>query len=74
MKPYSYNLAQNEGQFEDIFKSATFRKFNFRLRGKTETYNNENRVKYTIIQATPVDWIADSRRLLHDIATYESMV
>ena len=43
---------ENEDKYNTIFSQATFRTFNFKMRAKADTYNDETRVKHTVR-----DWI-----------------
>ena len=42
-------LEQDEERYNSIFTEATFKTFNFRMRAKAENWNDETRVKQTII-------------------------
>ena len=39
----------DEARYNSIFSAATFRTYNFRMRAKADTYNDETRVKHTVI-------------------------
>ena len=39
-----------------FFQNATFKKFNFRLRAKPDNYNDEVRVRHSIIGAEKVNF------------------
>ena len=39
---------RDEGRYNSIFSEGTFRTFNFRMRAKADTYNDETRVKHTV--------------------------
>ena len=39
----------DEARYNGIFSAATFGTYNFRMRAKADTYNDETRVKHTVI-------------------------
>ena len=43
-------------RFNDVFAEASFKTYNFRMRAKADTYNDETRVKHTIVDATELDF------------------
>jgi len=60
-------LEQDEERYNSIFTEVTFKTFNFRMRAKSETYNDETRVKHTIISAEEINWSAYCTKLLSEI-------
>ncbi|XP_045629217.1 replication protein A 70 kDa DNA-binding subunit isoform X3 [Ursus americanus] len=58
---------KNEQAFEEIFQNANFRSFTFRIRVKLETYNDESRIKATVMDVKPVDYREYGRRLIMNI-------
>ena len=62
-------LDQDEERYNSIFTEATFKTFNFRMRAKSETYNDETRVKHTIISAEEINWSAYCSKLLVEITS-----
>ena len=62
-------LDQDEERYNSIFTEATFKTFNFRMRAKSETYNDETRVKHTIISAEEINWSAYCSKLLAEITS-----
>jgi len=67
-------LLKNEDptQFEAVFMEAGFRTFIFKIRAKMEEYNDEKRVKNTVVRADPINFVEESRYLLGEIAKYEN--
>ncbi|ERE67970.1 replication protein A DNA-binding subunit [Cricetulus griseus] len=66
----SENLGQgdkNEQAFEEVFQNANFRSFTFRIRVKLETYNDESRIKATVMDVKPVDYRDYAKRLIMNI-------
>ncbi|XP_052075679.1 replication protein A 70 kDa DNA-binding subunit-like [Mytilus californianus] len=57
----------NEAAYDQAFQDAMFKSYIFRLRAKIETYNDESRLKTVCVNATPVDWAEQSRRLIEEI-------
>ena len=43
---------RDEERYNSIFSQATFRTFNFKMRAKADTYNDETRVKHTVMEGT----------------------
>ncbi|XP_029303122.1 replication protein A 70 kDa DNA-binding subunit [Cottoperca gobio] len=57
----------NEAAFDEIFQQANFHTFVFRSRVKLETYNDESRIKATVMDVKPVDHMEYSKRLIMNI-------
>ncbi|TSN39301.1 Replication protein A 70 kDa DNA-binding subunit [Bagarius yarrelli] len=57
----------NEAAFDEVFQHANFSTFVFRNRVKLETYNDESRIKVTVVEAKPVDHKEYSKRLIMNI-------
>ncbi|KAI7800786.1 replication protein A 70 kDa DNA-binding subunit [Triplophysa rosa] len=57
----------NEAAFDEVFQHANFNTFLFRNRVKLETYNDESRIKVTVMEAKPVDHREYSKRLIINI-------
>uniref|UniRef100_G3QB71 Replication protein A subunit n=1 Tax=Gasterosteus aculeatus aculeatus TaxID=481459 RepID=G3QB71_GASAC len=53
--------------FDEVFQKTNFTTHIFRNRVKLETYNDESRVKVTVMEVLPVDHREYSRRLLSNI-------
>ncbi|XP_055513624.1 replication protein A 70 kDa DNA-binding subunit isoform X2 [Leucoraja erinacea] len=58
---------KNEQAFEEIFQSANFQTYICRIRVKLETYNDESRIKATMMDVKPVDHKEYSKRLIMNI-------
>uniref|UniRef100_A0AAQ5ZX11 Replication protein A subunit n=1 Tax=Amphiprion ocellaris TaxID=80972 RepID=A0AAQ5ZX11_AMPOC len=58
---------QNEAAFDEIFQQANFNTFVFRNRVKLETYNDESRIKATVMDVKPVDHKDYIKRLIGNI-------
>uniref|UniRef100_A0A8C2XHF8 Replication protein A subunit n=1 Tax=Cyclopterus lumpus TaxID=8103 RepID=A0A8C2XHF8_CYCLU len=57
----------NEAAFDEVFQQANFNTFVFRSRVKLETYNDESRIKATVMDVKPVDHKDYSKRLILNI-------
>lgn len=57
----------NEAAFDEVFQQANFSTFIFRSRVKMETYNDESRIKATVMEVKPVDHKEYSKRLIMNI-------
>ncbi|XP_070839802.1 replication protein A 70 kDa DNA-binding subunit-like isoform X2 [Chaetodon trifascialis] len=57
----------DEAAFDEVFQRANFTTHIFKNRVKLETYNDESRVKVTVMEVQPVDHREYSRRLLSNI-------
>ncbi|KAB1264982.1 Replication protein A 70 kDa DNA-binding subunit [Camelus dromedarius] len=64
---------KNEQAFEEVFQNANFRSFTFRIRVKLETYNDESRIKATVMDVKPVDYREYGRRLIANIRRNAAM-
>ncbi|XP_062329579.1 replication protein A 70 kDa DNA-binding subunit [Osmerus eperlanus] len=60
----------NETAFEEAFNQANFQTFVFRSRVKMETYNDESRIKATVMDVKPVDHREYSKRLIMNIRKF----
>lgn len=58
---------RNDQRFEDIVNDAAFKQFVFRLRVKTETYNEETRLKTSVVALSPINYTEYTQKLLKDI-------
>lgn len=57
----------NESAFDEVFQHANFNTFVFRNRVKLEAYNDESRIKATVMDVKPVDHKDYSKRLITNI-------
>ena len=57
----------DETAFDDVFYRAKRTTYVFKNKVKLETYNDENRVKTTVMEIQPVDHREYSRRLINSI-------
>uniref|UniRef100_A0A1A8ET99 Replication protein A subunit n=1 Tax=Nothobranchius korthausae TaxID=1143690 RepID=A0A1A8ET99_9TELE len=57
----------NEAALDEVFQQSNFNTFVFRNRVKLETYNDESRVKATVLDVKPIDHREYSKRLIINI-------
>uniref|UniRef100_A0A1A7Y467 Replication protein A subunit n=1 Tax=Iconisemion striatum TaxID=60296 RepID=A0A1A7Y467_9TELE len=57
----------SEAALDEVFQQSNFNTFVFRNRVKLETYNDESRVKATVLEVKPVDHREYSKRLIINI-------
>lgn len=57
----------NEAAFDEVFQQANFNTFVFRSRVKLETYNDESRIKATVMEVKPVNHRDYIQRLIVNI-------
>jgi len=64
------NEQGNEVLYEDAFARANFQQCILRVRIKAENYNDENRVKKSIMELKKVDYVQESQKLIAAINLY----
>lgn len=60
-------MEETKEEYSDVFQRQMFKLFEIRARAKMETYNNETRLKVSIVNIKPIDYKAASTRLINDI-------
>ncbi|XP_050560002.1 replication protein A 70 kDa DNA-binding subunit [Spodoptera frugiperda] len=55
--------------YTQMFEEVKFKTFVFKFRTKMETYNDEARLKTTVINVQPVDYKDANKRLIASIKT-----
>lgn len=61
-------------KYDELFSECVFKEFNFKLRAKVETYNDERRVKVTVASCDPINYVQSGQRLLQSIKAYAKTV
>lgn len=61
-------------KFDEAVNDAAFKSFVFRLRTKMETYNDESRLKTSVVSITPINYVDYTKKLLKDIAEFEKLM
>jgi len=62
--------SKNKVEFDKMFRKHAFRSFVFRLKAKAEQENDAVRWKVSVLKADPIDFLAESRAMLAEIAKY----
>lgn len=60
-------------QYEAVFDNSLFKEFVFKVRAKTDTWQDNVRVQHTVVSATPVDFGGQITRLKELIGRYHAM-
>ena len=60
-------MERDEERYNQIFQEATFKTFSFRMRAKEDTYNDERRMKHTVVAIEAVDWEKQCSNLIKEI-------
>jgi len=60
-------MESEEDQYNSVFTAATFQTFQFRMRVKADTYNDETRLKHTVVDVTELDWASHCKKLVQEI-------
>lgn len=55
--------------YDEYFRKPLFKSYNFRLRAKMDTFNNENRLRMTVMNLRPIDYKEACKRLISEIKT-----
>eukprot|EP00003_Mantamonas_plastica_P022780 TRINITY_DN3945_c0_g1_i2.p1 TRINITY_DN3945_c0_g1~~TRINITY_DN3945_c0_g1_i2.p1 ORF type:complete len:551 (-),score=202.83 TRINITY_DN3945_c0_g1_i2:80-1732(-) len=63
----------DEAAYNGVFQAACFKQYVIKLRAKEEIYNDVSRVKCAIQSLDPIDYVAESKNLLDEIASLEAM-
>jgi len=62
-----YLLENDEEKYNAIFAEATFKTWSFRMRAKEDNYNDETRLKHTVVSMEEVNYEAHCKRLIQEI-------
>ncbi|XP_065291671.2 replication protein A 70 kDa DNA-binding subunit [Dermacentor albipictus] len=60
--------SKEDCRYDDILNEVPFKPFIFRLRTKMEVYNDESRLKTSVMSVAPVNCVEYTQKLLKDIA------
>ncbi|KAF9349825.1 Replication factor A protein 1, partial [Mortierella sp. AD094] len=64
------DLVMNQHEIKPTFDKATFKSYIFRCRAKQETYGDEAKTRFTIVAATPLSWVDESKHILKELQSY----
>ncbi|KAJ1935416.1 Replication factor A protein 1 [Linderina pennispora] len=56
--------------FQKKIEEATFKEFTFRCRAKNETFNDNTRVRFTVMSMSPIDYVSETKRLARLVESY----
>jgi replication factor A1 len=56
-----------EDRYNAVFTQATFKTFQFRMRVKADTYNDETKLKHTVVDVTEMNWAQNCKKLIQEI-------
>ena len=57
----------DKASYDRVFANATFKKFNFRMRCKADFYNDEQRVRHTILSLSPVNFVEYNKKMIKEL-------
>lgn len=57
----------NNPAYEEVFTKCTYKEYNFKLRAKQEVYNDEKRLKMSVVSMENIDYVVSGRRLIENI-------
>jgi len=57
----------DEERYTSVFSEATFKEYNFRMRVKADTYNDETRLKHTVVDVSEIGWAEQCKKLIAEI-------
>jgi len=60
-------LERDEERYNAIFSEATFKTYSFRMRAKSDNYNDETRVKHSVIGVEEINWSTYCSKLISEI-------
>jgi len=60
-------MESDEARYNALFTEATFKTYNFRIRVKEDRYNDETRLKHTVVALDEVDYSAHCKKLIKEI-------
>ncbi|KAF9577921.1 Replication factor A protein 1 [Lunasporangiospora selenospora] len=63
-------LFMNPQEIKPTFDRATFKSYIFKGKAKQEIFGDNAKIRYTIINATPISWVDESKNLLKQLQEY----
>ncbi|CAL1288199.1 unnamed protein product [Larinioides sclopetarius] len=64
----------DEERYNEILTDANFKSYIFKLRTKMETFNEESRLKTTVVNVTPIDHVTYIKKIILDIKQMEQEI
>jgi len=68
-----YLLHGQQDEYEKIFQNACFHKHIFRVRAKSDTYQDERKVRFDVVGVQPMDINVECRDLITKIKDFQQM-
>ncbi|KAJ3149057.1 Replication factor A protein 1 [Geranomyces variabilis] len=63
----------NQTEYEAVFKAAAFKTCTFKVRAKAETYQDEVKVRVSVMSFTPMDWAAAAAEMAATVEQLKAM-
>ena len=60
-------LETDEERYNAVFLENTFKTFNFRMRAKADTYNDETRMKHTIVSVEEINHAVWIKQMIKEV-------
>ncbi|KAI9027599.1 putative replication factor-A protein 1 [Phycomyces nitens] len=57
----------NDTSFLKLLSDGVNKAYNFKIKARTETYNDTANIKYTVLDATPIDYVNEAKSLIEEI-------
>jgi replication factor A1 len=66
-------LRENSGEdaYKEVFQEALFKEFTFKVRAKAETYQDDKKVRSSVVQVQPIDFHKTSLEMISLIDSYK---
>ncbi|XP_040583341.1 replication protein A 70 kDa DNA-binding subunit [Lepeophtheirus salmonis] len=62
-----HSFQHDEEKYNQIFKEANFKTYNFRIRCKADNYNGESKSRHTIMSLSPVNYEENNNKLIQEL-------
>ena len=59
--------SNDRSSYDKAFTRATFKRFNCRFRCKADFYNDDQRVRHSLVTATPLDFKEYCKKMIKDL-------
>lgn len=69
---YQLKCAGSVAEEESVYNNAKFKQFIVKARVKQESVNDEMRVKASVMNLTPVNFVSESKLLIEAIRKYDA--
>lgn len=58
---------ENEEEYNQVFERSVFKQYNFACRAKMDTYQEQTKLRVSVLRANPVDFKSDAHKLVNRI-------